>query len=267
MNSKPIVLADLDDTLFQSWRKLPAGIKASDCRMAYIDDKGQSSGMMTPVQQQMLQWLSSTTELIPVTARSAEQLGRVNIDFPSWKIMTQGAVILDANNQPCLSWEKEVRQSVAPLQPKLIQLCQSIADAAVRSGFAIKCRVIKAYGDVGIYVNVKSVCKEEHSLQSFSELCQPFKPLWQELGGWCHENGNNISFFASPISKEAAVEYLLTVLMPGASSRVTIGMGDSLTDLAFMSRCHFSANPNGPTQIANGLHQLYNNEKERHHGA
>lgn len=262
--SLPIVLADLDDTLFQTERKVPSGVSVEQCMVGSVDAQGEASGLLTPQQQQFYHWLNSTTELIPVTARSAEQLNRVRLPFSSWKIMTQGAVILDANDEPHLPWKEKIIDAVRPWQEKLAKLRDEIGFRSKEVNLDLLCRVINAYETHGIYVNVKSRDKSAEGLQAMSNLCAQYKDSWLTQGGWFHENGNNISFFVPAVKKEAAVQYLLTHLIPDASSRVVMGMGDSLTDAAFMELAHWRAFP-AKTQLDKKFQSIIHQEDIDNH--
>ena len=68
MNSpRPLALVDLDDTLFQTARKMADGTSR---HVATLDVDGQPNGYMSPIQQSFVLWLFSTADVVPVTART-----------------------------------------------------------------------------------------------------------------------------------------------------------------------------------------------------
>jgi hypothetical protein len=70
---RPLVFVDLDDTLFQTARKMPEGVARA---VATLDVNGQPNGFMTPVQQALVDWLLGSADVVPVTARSVEAYSR-----------------------------------------------------------------------------------------------------------------------------------------------------------------------------------------------
>ena len=65
----PLMLVDLDDTLFQTHRRITP---EADFKMVTTDKQGQALAYMNPIQQHFVQWLFHSTHVIPVTARCAE---------------------------------------------------------------------------------------------------------------------------------------------------------------------------------------------------
>src|SRR3546814_6219999 len=72
----PVILTDLDDTLFQTMPKCPPG--ATDLRQMSSLMDGSASGFATKLQQNFLAWLEAGL-VVPVTARGRDVLARVNI--------------------------------------------------------------------------------------------------------------------------------------------------------------------------------------------
>ena len=69
------------------------------------------------------------------------------------------------------------------------------------------------------------------------------KSIDQDLltGFYFHLNGNNLALIPEPVSKANAVEFLLNKL--DLKARPVIGFGDSLSDMAFLSNCHWWGMP------------------------
>ncbi len=92
---KPYALMDLDDTLFQTQRKIAAWQLPMDGLVAATVDKQNAPlSFLTPKQRHFFNWLSQSTELIPVTARDTTEIMRVKLPFDSWQVLTHGAVIV-----------------------------------------------------------------------------------------------------------------------------------------------------------------------------
>lgn len=264
-NILPIVFADLDDTAFQTERKVPEGVSLEHCMVGSVDKAGAPSGVLTPAQQQMVSWLLSSTEFIPVTARSAEQLDRVTLPFTSWKVMTQGAVILNRNNEYDEEWKAHIVSMSQAWQERLSELCISISTHVDERGLPCFSRVICAYGDVGIYVNVKTRNVTLEGVSDLHRVCDVFSNEWKMQGGWVHVNGNNVSFFIPGISKASAVSFLMSRRIQNIQSRFSLSLGDSLSDLGFMSLSHMMAIPKG-SQVSRTFEAFMVREHGGFHG-
>ena len=66
--NRPLVFVDLDDTLFQTARKMVEGTPRT---IATLDVHRQPNGYMSPVQHSFINWLLASADVVPVTARSA----------------------------------------------------------------------------------------------------------------------------------------------------------------------------------------------------
>ncbi|HMU87433.1 MAG TPA: hypothetical protein PKC11_07370, partial [Agitococcus sp.] len=64
---KPLFLMDLDDTLLQTARKMPADMPR---QVAALDKHGQPLSFTNPKQQAFIEWLLLCADVVPVTARS-----------------------------------------------------------------------------------------------------------------------------------------------------------------------------------------------------
>ena len=89
----PVVLCDLDDTLFQTLRKMKDETHQEPVRVGAFDRQMEPRSFMSQEQAMLVDWMMATAELIPVTARGTEETSRVAVPFTSWKVMTHGAVI------------------------------------------------------------------------------------------------------------------------------------------------------------------------------
>ena len=236
----PIVLVDLDDTLFQTKRKMTDEYGWEPAYIAALDRSQTPRSFMTAWQRHMSAWLLQTTELIPVTARGTEEIARVQIPFASWKVITHGAVILDADNHPLPSWQTEIEQHYQFLKidvPSLHRLCD---DLIKQQGIKAWARINYEYQDVPIYV----VMKHQDSTK-IDEIYQIADILADRIGNhdfYIHRNGNNVAFIPHFLDKGRAILHLLS-LIEKSEKRPVIGFGDSLSDYRFLQHCHWLAMP------------------------
>lgn len=83
--NKPVFLCDLDDTLFQTRRKMVDELDLPPFRVGALDRSLTPRSFMTEEQSMLVDWLLEHAEFIPVTARGTEEISRVNIPFSSWR--------------------------------------------------------------------------------------------------------------------------------------------------------------------------------------
>lgn len=78
-----------------------------------------------------------------------------------------------------------------------------------------------------------------------AELALTYRAQWRD--GVIHHNDRNLAFLPSYASKERAVAHLMAIIEARLNSAgreaLFIGVGDSVSDLPFMKRCHFALTP------------------------
>lgn len=233
IDHRPVLFTDLDDTLFQTARKISEPVCES--RLAAVATNGHHS-YMTKSQAAMTQWLLASTQMIPVTARSTEALSRCRIPFTSWKVAANGAVILDPVDQVDSEWSTHIGQISHSFRHTLEALDEETLSRNSDGRFR---HWIVYEENRPVYFCVKSNGDEDW-------LDDLVKPLESIVGKdfLQHRNGNNMSFTPHKISKMAAVEFIIEK-KPDIQERIILGMGDSLTDLAFMGLAQMMMVPPG----------------------
>ncbi|WP_425144962.1 hypothetical protein [Deinococcus sp.] len=233
-----VVFADLDDTLFQTLRKLP-GADLASLRPATVDPLGEAHSYSTPAQSALLALLAAGgATLIPVTGRDQAAFGRVTLPFRSWRVLDHGLTLLTPAGSIDAAWAKRVRLHLAPLQAALEAHTAALLPHAERLG----CRVSRhlAHG-----LPFMTVLKHPDAQpDALAEL----QTLWEaRLNGAAElqviANANNVSLLPGGLGKAQAVAYLREQHFPHAA--LTLGLGDSLSDLAFLNACDFALTPSG----------------------
>lgn len=236
----PIVFTDLDDTLFQTARKMSfrPEIKVSHA------ENGSHSFMMES-QQVMFEWLNKTTCLIPVTARSTSALARCSLSFKSYQVASNGATILKPGGDVDLNWKARTDMISDKYKAELHDLNNMVHHSFNASG-KFRHWIVRE-NEKPIYFCVKS----NGDSSWLDDIEQSMKDD-KYSGLLMHRNGNNLSMTPKLISKKVAVDYLKDAL---PSSGVPIwGMGDSMTDLPFMESCQMMVIPTG-SQVHNHLQE------------
>lgn len=242
----PVILTDLDDTLFTTMK----GYRNHDpatLRQAAESSNGNHS-WICPRREALLAWISSGATVIPVTARSEAAFRRVKIDFTEGAILSNGAVILDRDGMEDLDWKRRT------------EICCRTAQVALEDVARIRTawdpdeewtRLLRHERDgVLLGVTVKAKIWDEKDavaiLAGFKEVISNMP----EIGGVeIHLNGNNLGFVPKGISKRAAVETMIAN-RPDLQGRPLVGAGDSVTDLPFMELCDFALVPRGTRAAA-----------------
>ena len=239
-----VVLSDLDDTLFQTARKLLPGDAARSVQATEALNGRHS--FMTPGQAELLGWLNRA-QVVPVTARGAEAFSRVRLPFGRPAIVANGAVILGEDG-PDEVWRARIDAALAPHRVRLAGLPDAAQAAAARLGVRVRAWVVEEAGVGGVYAVVKvEPCSPEAALADLAPA----------LGGagsdaWSvHLNGNNLALIPPVFSKAAAVAFTLA-RMREVGEVVAVGYGDSASDLDYMRLCDVWMTPTG-SQIDRGV--------------
>lgn len=241
------IFVDLDDTLFQTRRKCPHDAATLEPR-AYLRD-GAPISYATPQQTWLWQWLNRDFRVIPVTARNYDAFRRVALPFAHEAILNHGAVVLDANQQLDRAWHAIVQRQL-PAQRDALQTLWRDVERHCRDVPLLKPRLIHDFDELW-YGVVKHSQGEEHALHELLQhVIAPHAAIAQGLLYW-HSNGNNLALLPQAINKRHAVAYLLERYRRHGQPLLTLAMGDSHTDAAFMALCDYALIPRG-TQ----LHQL-----------
>lgn len=238
---RAIALVDLDDTLFQTLRKCPPDVPHDRLVPLGFARDGYPLSYATPQQINLLEWLTQSAWLVPVTARSRDALMRARIPFTA-AICAHGGVIIGEDGELDAAWHDHATAQSAALQPQLEALRDRIAAQAQAQGVALRVRVL-CEGDLGLYVLAKHEETDEAALHAVVDAVGA-------PAGWTdHRNGNNVALMPPWLGKKHAVAALLPRLRERHPDAPVIGIGDSLTDAPYMAICDYAMMPAG-SQLA-----------------
>lgn len=229
-----ILFTDLDDTLFSTARKRTP---TDEFTLASVLKDGASSGWQSPQQQAFLKLWQDNAHIIPVTARNHDAFSRVRLTFDSYAIINHGGVILDANGQPEPTWQAQQLQHsnnttdwLQAQQTHLLAIAKQLnADIRIK---------INHDHDLNLYVLLKSNTDDEAMVQKIADSYQELHKNELQEVGYLHINANNLAVLPNWLAKAHAVNYLKNKLFSDQAC-LTIGCGDSLSDLGFMQACDF----------------------------
>ena len=244
---KPYALMDLDDTLFQTQRKIAAWQLPMDGLVAATVDKQNAPlSFLTPKQRHFFNWLSQSTELIPVTARDTTEIMRVKLPFDSWQVLTHNTIIIAPSGQICTRWQRLMAGQLVALQSKLTQLMARL------TGFEAL-RITPHYEhfivdnnatDLMVYVAIKHRHKDHDALLQFAAQLPSVLNEAADLGDefYIHVNANNLAILPHVVNKHHAMRFLLDYHLD--KNRPCFGFGDSLADLPFLQLLDWYGTPN-----------------------
>ncbi len=240
---RTIILTDLDDTLFQTARKLSAEELARSTRAARATNDRHS--FITPRQQALFEWFHSR-QVIPVTARGCEAYSRVQLPFAGPAIVANGATLLDADGQPDAQWQAHVLALLATHRKRLDGLPALIREEAARRDVAVRTWLVEEPGCGGVYAVAKAEKDASGQvLESLVPTLHATLACGTGIDAWrLHHNGNNLALLPPGVSKAAAAQFLLERLRTQGEV-LTIGVGDSASDLEFMRLCDLWMTPTG----------------------
>lgn len=247
MHNSPIIFTDLDDTLFQTKRKFKPDDDFDHAIVGALDRQLQPRSFISPKQQSLLNWLSKTANVIPVTARGTEEIARVKIKFTSYQITTHGAVI-QQQKQIDLKWKEHILTQLDLVTPELIKLEKHVSSMLNKQrrhqllpDVDAWCRINYEYNQP-IYLVMK--VSNSKYITELNQLADWVENTFNLDKFYVHRNDNNIAWLPRCISKSSAVEYLIKKYKQENPHRSILGIGDSLSDYDFMNLCDFLVIPN-----------------------
>lgn len=242
---RPIVFTDIDDTICQNERHVAESAREG---LVLISRTMRHATCMTVKQQNMLRWLVQTTQLIPVTARGTADFSDIDIDFGTaeHRIVANGAVILDRDGRHDEAWARVMAEEMAPYQEQFAEIVATIDSFCSVWGHTVDSRITSEHG-----MSISALFHAKEGSQGDESALTIIRDGVENRGWHTHLNGNTLAFTPPPVSKRRAVEHLLGRI-EGARHRPVIGMGDSLSDLDFMTQCDFLSIPRG-SQISSAF--------------
>ncbi|MGP5203078.1 HAD hydrolase family protein [Psychrobacter aquimaris] len=249
---KPYALMDLDDTLFQTQRKIDAWdlptTEAKNLVCATVNKQGEPLSFMSQRQAALFNWLLASTDLVVVTARDRSEIERVKLPFDSWQVLTHGAIILDEDGALQPEWQQHMYSKLAPLQDKLNQLSEMfVSHSKSEQSHLVFTPHIDSFNngsvdkELTIYLAIKHAQKDHQALIDLAEkLPTLIRDFEQDF--YVHVNANNLAILPHAVHKRHAVQFLLNNHLD--RQRPSFGFGDSLADLPFLQLLDWYGMPN-----------------------
>ncbi len=240
MSMEKFLFLDLDDTVFQTARKCSGLEQATP---ASYNLSGEPSSYFLPKQRQLLNDLAKQWRIIPTTARTMASYSRVKlgVDCVDGAILNHGGTILDNTGAEDKHWREQVAQQLSPLRVDMIELKALISDYAQRQNLDILVR-ITTESALDYYVEIRHKQANFMALQGIlTEMVQPLLKKYPDFEVYL--NSNSLTILPLCVNKQHAVAYKMQALKQHYGEILTMGMGDSLSDAAFMGLCDYVMTP------------------------
>jgi len=234
-----LLFIDLDDTIFQTKEKNPV----ATIQVTFAPNSNKNS-YMTESQHLFFELFnqSKNVKIIPTTARDFRQYHNT---FFSQKLQSETAIlyfsgiIIDEGIED-EEWTAKIQKAFSQLKISIKQVLDNVQKIIEKNPqFSI-------YNVDNFYITIKANvdCPENLRESIFSQI----RTLKTEEY-FIHENGRQISLVPLFLDKYHAVNYLINKYKP----KLTLGMGDSLSDLPFMQDCDFMILPKNSQIVKNRI--------------
>lgn len=224
------VFSDLDDSLITTQRLRPE----KGARIVASDGKGPVA-YLTKRQREFLKLLIARTELVPTTARSLEPYLEMKFPRTKYAVTTMGGLVL-VNGKPDERWLELVEPQARLTSEALRELLAHVEETVAREGIDARGRVTADAG-MDMFLSIKHNARNREELNRLKDVVVEHLPD----GFHTHQNGNFVAAMPPWLGKDRAVAWLLANVVPEGA--LTIGLGDSDSDLPFMKLCHFACMP------------------------
>jgi hydroxymethylpyrimidine pyrophosphatase-like HAD family hydrolase len=250
---KLFVFLDLDDTIFQTQRKCP--LDQAIVPAAFAQD-GSALSFFTQKQAELFNLINRKTYLIPTTARSYEAFKRTQIAQQfEYAIINHGGIILNKDGSIHQAWLSHIETLLTATADSLSNLKQFLQTKINTDYPSLTIRLINDLG-LNFYILIKHSSQQPLLLNSLvSEVIKPYL-LEQSLNFYCHLNDNNLAILPNYLNKVHAVRFLKAELDQQHHDYISLGIGDSLTDIPYMQLCDYLITPQN-SQIAQNCFKPY----------
>lgn len=233
---------DLDNTLILSGRRRK---DAEKYYPAGVDGKGKTASYISTRQITLMNMLREKGRVIPVTGRPSWALNRLQFEWNDLKIVSHGALIVDAKGNPVEEWVQETE-----LKEKSAELAQFFEQwKPILAGFNGKMyryRIIEDH-KFPVYISVKGE----------PEIVRAALKKIREMTGFpkdyqLAQNDRTGAILPGFARKENAVKWIMR--SRADENLLFLGAGDSQSDIPFLSLMDFVIIP-GESQIMEALNK------------
>jgi hypothetical protein len=240
-----VAFVDLDDSLFQTRPKCPPG---EPCEPAALARDGSPLSYMTARQRALFDRLATGATLVPTTARNLDAFRRVRLPFAGDAVLDFGGVIVRPDGTPDPEWDAHVRPRADAAREPLEAALGRMRELSQSIGADVTGRLIRDFG-LPLYVVAKHPDRDTDALR---RVRNAGAAEWAALGLRAHLNDNNFALLPAYLGKEHAVRFLLG-RWRAEGPVLALGLGDGLSDAAFLAECDYALTPTGGQLFAEAV--------------
>jgi hypothetical protein len=216
---------------------------------------GEPTSFCTPEHQALWAWLSKADWVIPVTARSARTFAHVALPFSKARVFDFGGTVTLDGETPDAEWADRIHKQRAAMGGDCLLAKIEAALHNVLSAELLKKDIRLNSAGLACFLHYRfDASMRQQQAVLVRETLREFD--WAQYV-YLHETDRDITILPRYVRKDAAVRYLIERLHLGGHLRV--GLGDSLSDVGFLSTCHFMVSPTD-SRITEALHRLATQE-------
>lgn len=234
---------DLDNTLFTSKNRMDNNDLSIP---AYLSKDGSVGGYMNLHQRTMLNTMSNSGIVIPVTARNAEQFSLVLIQFKSVCVINMGATIIGLSEDKDRKYFEIITEKVKEHDYKVIHDLIVAVCSNLCADYSLK---IVTHDKISLYFVVKSKTNKTSVHNKIKKYLSQ-NIIFNKFHIMVSED--ELVITPHCVNKKNAVQYLMKEIMKINKTATFIGAGDSVTDIDFMQTCDYAITPT-KSQIFNKL--------------
>lgn len=234
------IFTDIDDTLLSSKGKIPEDVSF---RPVAVNKDGDFVGFSTQYQLDLIDMLCANGGLlIPVTGRNKDTLYCYQSKWAGPQIVSHGAIVLNKEGEVDPQWLELVGSEIETAKPLLARVLLEVTDLVMFNRQDDEGRV-RTITDQGIDAYFCAKYRDSELLDRIEQHLIDMKKVVPGYEDWViHRNGRNIAFLPTYASKVRAVQFVKEKL--GITKNdLTIGIGDSHSDLKFMHECTYCMYP------------------------
>ena len=239
--SRLFVFTDLDDTLFES---IGADIPDSSIP-ATIDNNGNVYSYSSIQQQKLLDiMIQAGGVIIPVTGRDSSSLLNCQLGpiiTSKYAVVSHGAIVLNQHHLLLDDWYRFIDRKfgLTSWEQKLISLHEKLLADVFLLSESVRIRLVIDKG-ITCYICLK-IKKENYNYDQSTQINNLLlRKLKKDMS--LHHNGRGFAILPPYAKKKIAVDFLKEK-MNITSNDTVVGIGDSYSDLPFMSNSDFLISP------------------------
>ena len=236
-----ITFADLDLTFIQPMKDVRPG------SVHYPVSASSSNTCITEAQRTMLLYLEKRGVVIFTTGRTFQHIDCLDIPYGPYRIITHGTIVVNSNGNVDRDWCRE-KEGVYNDLPRYLEKLQSQIGEIVDKYHVVgvSSRIVH---DLGFTPLIKVKCEDVDECTRLVSCVVREKIVSDDF--ILHHNRNKMAFIPAALTKKEAVKWI----KKRYPSHVSLGFGDSCSDLDFMGLCDFGFYPKG-SQIAHFVEHM-----------